>query len=160
MSKKLEKLVDDAKKHLEDGEIIIQSVLGAFKTKRLGAESARLGALIATDRKILFYGKKTFGYETEMFPYSNISSIELSKGMLGHKISFFASGNRAEMGSINSPNVNEFLSIVREKLGKKSEAVQPSTNSVDEIRRYKQLLDEGIISEEEFDAKKKQLLGL
>lgn len=30
----------------------------------------------------------------------------------------------------------------------------------DEIRKYKELLDEGIITQEEFDAKKKQLLGL
>ncbi len=35
---------------------------------------------------------------------------------------------------------------------------QPSPT--DEIRKYKTLLDEGIISQEEFDAKKKQLLGL
>ena len=31
---------------------------------------------------------------------------------------------------------------------------------VDEIRGLKQLLDEGILTQEEFDAKKKQLLGL
>ena len=30
----------------------------------------------------------------------------------------------------------------------------------DEIRQYKKLMDEGIITEEEFAAKKKQLLGL
>jgi len=30
----------------------------------------------------------------------------------------------------------------------------------DVIRKYKELLDEGIITQEEFDAKKKQLLGL
>lgn len=35
------------------------------------------------------------------------------------------------------------------------------TNSItDEIRRYKELLDEGILTEDEFNAKKKQLLGL
>jgi len=39
-----------------------------------------------------------------------------------------------------------------------------TTNDVDniasEIRAYKELLDDGLISQEEFDAKKKQLLGL
>ena len=35
-----------------------------------------------------------------------------------------------------------------------------STDTIEEIRKYKQLLDEGIITQEEFDAKKKQLLGL
>lgn len=35
-----------------------------------------------------------------------------------------------------------------------------STSSADEIVKYKNLLDQGIITQEEFDAKKKQLLGL
>ena len=34
------------------------------------------------------------------------------------------------------------------------------SSSADEIRKYKTLLDDGIITQEEFDAKKKQLLGL
>lgn len=34
------------------------------------------------------------------------------------------------------------------------------TSAGDEIRKYKALMDEGIITEEEFQAKKKQLLGL
>ncbi|MBP3261508.1 SHOCT domain-containing protein [Pseudobutyrivibrio sp.] len=33
-------------------------------------------------------------------------------------------------------------------------------SAADEIRKFKQLLDDGIISQSEFDAKKKQLLGL
>lgn len=35
-----------------------------------------------------------------------------------------------------------------------------SVSSADEIKKFKELLDLGIISQEEFDAKKKQLLGL
>ena len=33
-------------------------------------------------------------------------------------------------------------------------------SSADEIKKYKELLDSGIITQEEFDLKKKQLLGL
>ena len=35
----------------------------------------------------------------------------------------------------------------------------PQSNA-DELRKYKELLDMGVITQEEFDAKKKQLLGL
>lgn len=38
--------------------------------------------------------------------------------------------------------------------------IQPTLSGADEIRKYKNLLDEGIITQEEFEAKKKQLLGL
>lgn len=33
-------------------------------------------------------------------------------------------------------------------------------NDMDELKKYKELLDQGIITQEEFDAKKKQLLGI
>lgn len=40
----------------------------------------------------------------------------------------------------------------------------PSTNTgiseADEILKYKQLLDDGAITQEEYEAKKKQLLGI
>lgn len=35
-----------------------------------------------------------------------------------------------------------------------------SVSNADEMKKYKELLDSGVISQEEFDAKKKQLLGL
>ena len=36
----------------------------------------------------------------------------------------------------------------------------PTTSAADELKKFKELLDMGIITQEEFDAKKKQLLGL
>ena len=39
-------------------------------------------------------------------------------------------------------------------------ASTPATSPADELKKYKELLDAGVLSQEEFDAKKKQLLGL
>jgi hypothetical protein len=41
-----------------------------------------------------------------------------------------------------------------------SQAPQREPTAADEIRKYKELLDEGIITQSEFDAVKKRLLGL
>lgn len=41
-----------------------------------------------------------------------------------------------------------------------SKKTYSQTGQADEIKKYKDLLDSGIITQEEFDAKKKQLLGL
>jgi len=38
--------------------------------------------------------------------------------------------------------------------------VGSAISSADELKKFKELLDYGIITQEEFDAKKKQLLGL
>lgn len=39
-------------------------------------------------------------------------------------------------------------------------AAAPANSAADELKKFKELLDMGIITQEEFDAKKKQLLGL
>ncbi|SHI63193.1 DUF4428 domain-containing protein [Lutispora thermophila] len=39
-------------------------------------------------------------------------------------------------------------------------SVAPSVDPIEEIKRYKALMEEGIISQQEFEAKKKQLLGI
>lgn len=41
-----------------------------------------------------------------------------------------------------------------------AQAAQPPADAIEEIRKYKTLMEEGILSDEEFGAKKKQLLGI
>ncbi len=75
----IKSLVEEAKKHFDSGETLISAVPGTYETKILGKDSIRTGAFIATNQKVLFYGKKLGGYDTEVFPYSNISSIDTTK---------------------------------------------------------------------------------
>ncbi|HIX15968.1 MAG TPA: SHOCT domain-containing protein [Candidatus Hungatella pullicola] len=42
----------------------------------------------------------------------------------------------------------------------KQECRSEKTSEADEILKFKKLLDDGIITQEEFEAKKKQILGL
>lgn len=44
--------------------------------------------------------------------------------------------------------------------GDHTQMIPPAVSAADEIEKFKGLLDRGVISQEEFDAKKKQLLGL
>ena len=63
---------------------------------------------------------------------------------------------------------NEYMDQVAAYVKKQVEACKRNRNAptvaalspADEIKKYKELLDSGVISQEEFDAKKKQLLGL
>ncbi len=61
----------------------------------------------------------------------------------------------------------EMMDILRQhdildKLQKDTQQPAPSAavSAADELKKYKELLDMGILTQEEFDAKKKQLLGL
>lgn len=159
MSKK-EKLLTAAQEHLK-GETIKHVIEGTYETKLLKSENIKSGIFIATNTRIVFYAKKLFGYEMEDFPYSNISSMEHGKKGSGRYITFFASGNKVHMKWIPQDGFDNFLNFVKSNIGKKGSAAPVAKeSSSDEIRKFKELLDDGIITEEEFDAKKKQLLGI
>ena len=63
---------------------------------------------------------------------------------------------------VEAKEIYDYIIARRAELKKPSAqaTVAQQISPTDEIRKYKALLDEGIISQDEFDAKKKQLLGL
>ncbi len=157
----IKKLSKKVKEHLESEEEIIVGIKGAYETKIMGRESVRKGIFLATNKRIVFYAKKLTGYELEVFPYSTISSIEMSKGLMGHKITFFASGNRATVKWIKDKDIQKFMNEVKNRIGKKEEAKAIPEVPVDipaQIKKLSELKDQGILSEEEFETKKKELL--
>lgn len=52
----------------------------------------------------------------------------------------------------------EFLQKVKD--GAQASASGTESDIAAQLRKYKQLLDEGVITQQEFEAKKKQVLGL
>lgn len=90
---KIDQLINASKEHLNDDESIVAVIMGIYEGELLGTDITRNGIFIATESRLVFYAKKLFGFDLESFPYSNISSIEMSKGFMGHSISFFSSGN-------------------------------------------------------------------
>jgi hypothetical protein len=113
---------------------------------------------------VIFYAKKMGGYDLESFPYPNISSFEQSKGMMGHKIKMFASGNEVEVKWINKGDLDTLLREVKSRMKggapSRYEGTGAASSPTDQLREFVSLRDEGIITEEEFETKKKQLLGL
>ena len=158
---KIDKLTKLAEEHLDEGEQFHCVVMGAYETKIMGKDSVRNGIMGATDSRIVFYAKKTFGYELESFPLSNISSIEMGKSFMGGNITFFASGNKATLKWIKGKgDIEEFVTFVREKSGK-ADTVEGSDQPdiPDQIKKLSELRDQGILTEEEFEAKKTGLLA-
>jgi hypothetical protein len=165
---KLDKLVEKASEHLDDGEEVVSAVLGQYETERAGQDSVRKGVLVATDRRVVLYAKKLGGYELESFPYDNISSIEMGKQMvMGHSIKLFASGNEVRLKWIDKKqDVPVFISAVRGRMkggigsGTGAPAQAAEQDVSEQIRKLAQLRDDDILTDDEFQAKKTQLLGL
>lgn len=105
-------------------------------------------------------GRAMFGKQVDI-PIDSISavgkmtmwrgiSVASSSGM----IRFFLFKNADEIFAV----VSELLQ--KRQIPKQTETIISYTSTSDELVKYKELLDAGIITQEEFEAKKKQILGL
>lgn len=116
--------------------------------------------LIVTAERV--YGTAAFGQRVDL-PFDSISAIgtgilkSIAVSTSSGRISFFAIKNRDKIHEVISK-----LLIERQHTSKPATTIKqeiPQSNA-EELRRYKELLDLGVITQDEFDAKKKQLLGL
>ena len=159
----LDKLLKQVEEHFDDGECALRAVFGAYEMKIMGVDSVRNGIFIATDQRLLFYAKKLTGYDFEAFPYTNISSMEMGKGLMGHYINFFASGNSAKMKWISVGDVPAFVGTVKAQMAsakstKASSSEQP-TDPVEQLKRLGELHTAGVLTDAEFASKKAEILS-
>lgn len=119
--------------------------------------------LIVTDKRV--YGKAAFGKQVDL-PLDSISAVGTS--LFGGIAVATSSGTIKFLGISNRDKIHKVirkLLIERQSENKKEKTsvthiTQEAQSSADELRKYKELLDCGVITQEEFDAKKKQLLGI
>ncbi len=116
--------------------------------------------ITVTDKRV--YGKAAFGKRVDL-PLDSISAIATGAGKglavaaSAGKIKF----TRMERRDDVHKEISDLLVTRQGKAAEKAEPkVEVKSSNADELKKYKELLDSGIITQEEFDAKKKQLLGL
>lgn len=128
------------------------------------------GVAVATNKRVLFVDKGVLGSsEVSEMPYRSIEAITYSTGIMAAGIQITGRGIasfRIE-DIIDKEAVKPFVDCVRGHLeaahAPQAAAPQPATaplSVADEIEKLASLKDRGILTQEEFDAKKRQLLGL
>ncbi|MGZ7117625.1 MAG: SHOCT domain-containing protein, partial [Methanobacterium sp.] len=93
--------------------------------------------------------------------YEDITGIEFKKGLVFGDLEISTSGMKIEVERVKKDEGDAFVTVLRNKLEEtrkekygKSEQISP----MDEIKKAKDLLDAGAITEEEFEAIKKKYL--
>ena len=128
--------------------------------------------VVFTTKRILLCGSTsalTNSLSCTSILIDNVSSINPSKGLLLGSVQIETIGNddirminlkKEEVDRITK-RFTDALKIAKEKIKEKSATTVIQQVSVaDEILKFKGLLDAGIITQEEYNAKKNQLLGL
>ncbi len=130
------------------------------------------GALLVATTKRLIFISRGLRLHVEDFSYDKISSIQHETGLIGGSIKVFASGNNAEITNVPKAYVKGFADFVRAKISgmKEHPAVTahyastssshpPGEDIIIQIERLAKLKDQGILTEEEFQTKKQELLS-
>ncbi|MFI3729461.1 SHOCT domain-containing protein [Vagococcus fluvialis] len=175
----LQQLVSVANENIPDSEEVFVALKGSFKE-----------FLFCTDKNVYIIKKgfmtgNTFGSGHFKMPYRNITNVEISTQLIGGYFEISAGGIQntdksfwstdKKMDPAKQPNTISLSgkdlkeafqyagSLILDKVHSANNNlvnVTQSSSDADEIRKFKELLDEGIISQEEFDIKKKEILGL
>lgn len=131
-----------------------------------GQYEAKQGLVVLTNERLFFF-EKSLGSETiEEFPLAVISSLSINKKMTGETLKIFSSGNQSEIKSMMHGQGDALIRAFN--LAKTADAAPaaldtaPSVHGDDpytQIERLGDLRDKGLLSVEEFEAKKAEILG-
>ena len=122
-------------------------------------------AYAVTNKRIIFGQKSITGEKFKSVSFEKINDITFEKGLVFGVLTldtpqekFNVALDAGSASSINS-HIHEVIDSIKSIPHTYQEQIS-SVSSADELKKYKELLDMGVITEEEFSAKKKQLLNL
>jgi len=140
--------------------------------------------IFATNRRLIIRNPTMLGLRAgiEDFPYKSITSVKLHKGVFSSEIRLRIPGltetsrlptllrwgrrDEGEIATLPKDKAEQLVTIIKEGIADRlpgqapltSTAQAASVSPLDEIKKLAELRDAGLISEEEFQEKKKKLL--
>lgn len=123
--------------------------------------------IVLTDKRLFFVNNNwTWGSDFKEFSFKNINSVTYSKGALMAKVAITNGADTTMIESISKDTAPILVDKMHEAMDeyearKYQQPVQQAPkDNLSELRELKALLDEGIITQDDFEAKKKQILGI
>lgn len=109
--------------------------------------------------KVVQSRKAILNSSLEEIPMKNISSVEITAGLIP-TVNVYSSGNTLTFRTdvLQGPR---FVEILRECLAKRNDnRTSGGLSDVEQLEKLVGLLEKGMLTQEEFDRKKQQILGL
>jgi hypothetical protein len=150
--------------HLWEGESVHLMAAGRY--------GGGTGLVVLTERRLLFVMDGMTRQTIEDFPLDKVSSVQWSSGMVLGTLTIFASGNKADIDQMNKKDGKQIADTVRARLTGSTPApyppapavqsASPTVNNPDvyeQLRKLGELRDLGVVTPEEFEQKKRELLS-
>lgn len=163
--------VEGFEKKLKPGETILEFLEGWIGDMMgTGKNRQQNGSLIVTNERLVFFQNGyLFGDIFETIPLSKISSIE-QKSFMGHKvITAHTAHDELKFKTFEAASMVESMNAAIER-GREAPSAQPpaavataatpvAADPIQQLKSLAELRDSGVITAQEFEAKKAQLLA-
>lgn len=151
-------------KNLQPGEEVVDSLSATVTTTPTSTSGTNSGALVATNKRLIWSGGFMFQSDSRSFPWQQISTIDFQSGMLLSHITVTGASALGRWLVAKVPKTQQFVetanSLVHQihaPAAAPAPASAPST--ADELAKLAQLRQQGILTDEEFAAAKARLLA-
>ena len=137
---------------INDDEIITYATSGVY--------DGHTWLVVSTNKRIIFLDKgMLFGVNQIEIPLSKVNAVKYKKGLFVGEIEIWDGASMFRVKSVLKKTLIPFINAVNNSIEEmKKTQKSPKLSVDDEIMKFKRLLDEGAITQEEFDKKKKELL--
>jgi hypothetical protein len=159
---------EDIEPHLLDDEKVIMLLKGNIQPGRMDTFKdvtfhGGVGTLVLSDKRVHYFSRglvKSFTNSHESFEFSKITGVELRKNLaFGQMIYITRAENSDSWTQLNKDEAQVFVSALQKQISASAQPTQTAIDPLDQIKKLKDLLDLGAISQSEFDEKKAQLMG-
>lgn len=126
------------------------------------------GLIVMTERRLIFYEKGMARSRQEYSPYSKVSSIQTKTGMAYGGLTIYVSGNKAHLSHVlPKERVGEIGEYVRSRISdhyptetpRLEGSAAPLASPEDRLRRLQAMLESDLISQDEYAAKRREILA-
>lgn len=136
------------------------SLFGNDRSRKSGTKGFVRAAF--TDRRVVVKVPQWLGSDERSIPYQNITSADLDTGLVKKRISLQTAGQtyHIEVDQPGKEECREALRHVRERSAAANQTVAGGSapDPTEQLQRLKELHDDGVVTDDEFEEKKQNLL--
>jgi hypothetical protein len=121
------------------------------------------GCLLATDERLTAYINETIGSSNISISYDKIDTVEIEHGAVTTKLSVQSTSKTYTFpgfNNIDKSEIHDFADFIRDKASEPEtdETSESNIDPTEQLKNIKELHDQGVLTDEEFEEKKQSLL--
>ena len=158
-----ERMLSDLAPVLMEGELVEDLTSCIIEVGRpLGVNPRRVGILAVTNRRVICFSKRFGRSDLKDFAFGLLTSVDHKRSWVNGELNLAASGERIHIFNIPKEDVERVAQAIRTRMATHTSVTREDEpeRELDLLKKLSELRDAGILTEEEFQRKKAQIMSL